>query len=316
MTMKSLFYSLLAFTAISFFFSCQGSKSAKGSDNTIPDRLENALLWEITGKGIKKPSYIFGTIHMISEKDFLLSEEAKKAIEKSDKMVMEIDMSKMMATSMKMLSMAPMKEGKKLADLISEEDYDLVKLYFTKEAESPELKVIPFSMIESWKPMLLQSFLYTDMIDGPVKAYEMELLTIGKKNDMDFDGLETIEDQINVFEKIPYKDQAKALVESVKQIKSGDDTGKNEFMKLVEAYKSEDIDGMIEMSGEQMDEMENGEEELVIKRNTKWIPKIIEMAKEQPTFFAVGAAHLGGPHGVIRLLMKEGYQLKPIKRAE
>jgi uncharacterized protein YbaP (TraB family) len=59
--------------------------------------------------------------------------------------------------------------------------------------------------------------------------------------------------------------------------------------------------------------MENGEAELLTNRNQKWIPKIKTFSKDKAVFYAVGAAHLGGPNGILRLLMKEGYTLKPVK---
>lgn len=279
--------------------------------NDIPEKLDNSLLWEISGKGIKK-SYIFGTIHLIAEKDYFLEEKTIQAIHKSKKMVMEIDMNKMMDNSLKMLSLAPMK-GKKLKDLISPEDYELIKKYFSEDSKNPEVKMLPFSMIENWKPMFLQSFLYQDMIEGPAKTYEMELLAIGSQRKMSFDGLETIEDQINVFEKIPYEDQAKVLLESIKNIQSGENEGKNEFKKLTDLYKSQNIEEMITQSGEDLfGDMKNAEEELLIKRNSNWIPKIKEFSKKKPVFYAVGAAHLGGPNGVLRLLMKEGFTVKAL----
>ncbi len=317
------FLNFLVFSLLAFLLMSWGNNNSVviiGQNNNIvevadsvPQRLENTLLWELSGKGIKKPSYIFGTIHMISAADFTLSEPTLKAIKKTKKMFFEIDMSQMIAISMKMMVMAPMRDGKKLSELLSEEDYELVKAYFTKETKSTEARAMPFSMVENWKPMLLQSFLYQDMIEGQVKAYEMELLTLGQAQKKNFGGLETIEDQISVFEKIPYIDQAKGLVELIKEIKAGGDAGKSQFQELIRLYRSEDIDGMVEMTGAQFDEMENAGDELLLKRNTKWIPKIIAAAKEQPCFFAVGAAHLGGPDGVIRLLMKEGYKLRPIK---
>jgi uncharacterized protein YbaP (TraB family) len=68
------------------------------------------------------------------------------------------------------------------------------------------------------------------------------------------------------------------------------------------------------MSSEEFFEsMENGEAELLTNRNKKWIPKIAAMSKQKSTFYAVGAAHLGGQNGVLRLLMKEGYKVKAIK---
>jgi uncharacterized protein YbaP (TraB family) len=295
------------------FFLSLVAASAQEKPNNLPDKLDNSLLWELSGKGIKK-SYIFGTIHMISEKDFFMDDRTMKAIKKCKKMVMEIDISQSLQMGIQLMALSGMKGGKTLADFVSAEDYQMVKTYFQKEAKSAEAKMLPFEMIEKWKPMLLQSFLYQDMIEGTMKSYEMELLSIGSERKMKFDGLETVEDQVNVFEKIPYADQAKALVELIKEIKKDANSGKAEFKKLLDLYLAQDIDGMVVMSGEELfSDLENGEAELLTNRNQKWIPKIKAMSKEKPTFYAVGAAHLGGPNGVIRLLMKEGYSLKPVK---
>jgi len=294
-----------------FLFCLLNCLSAQTADSNLT-KLEKSLLWEISGKGIKK-SYIFGTIHMIGEADYFLSESVLRSIKKSKKMVMEIDMSQSMQTAMKMLMLAPMKDGKKLSDLLNEEDYRLVKNFFTKETKNKESQMMPFDLTEKWKPMLLQSFLYSDMIEGAVKSYEMELLSIGLKRKMKFDGLETIEDQISIFDRIPYEDQAKELLEMIREIQEGKNSGKAEFRKLVSIYKAQDLDAMVEHSGEEMfKDMQNAEQELLINRNNKWIPKILNLSKDNSTFYAVGAAHLGGKYGILRLLSKEGIKVKAI----
>ena len=66
------------------FFLSLVAASAQEKPNNIPDKLDNSLLWELSGKGIKK-SYIFGTIHMISEKDFFMDDRTMKAIKKCKK---------------------------------------------------------------------------------------------------------------------------------------------------------------------------------------------------------------------------------------
>jgi len=294
-----------------FLFCLLNCLSAQTADSNLT-KLEKSLLWEISGKGIKK-SYIFGTIHMIGEADYFLSESVLRSIKKSKKMVMEIDMSQSMQTAMKMLMLAPMKDGKKLSDLLNEEDYRLVKNFFTKETKNKESQMMPFDLTEKWKPMLLQSFLYSDMIEGAVKSYEMELLSIGLKRKMNFDGLETIEDQISIFDRIPYEDQAKELLEMIREIQEGKNSGKAEFSKLVSIYKAQDLDAMVEHSGEEMfKDMQNAEQELLINRNNKWIPKILNLSKDNSIFYAVGAAHLGGKYGILRLLSKEGIKVKAI----
>ena len=53
---------------------------------------------------------------------------------------------------------------------------------------------------------------------------------------------------------------------------------------------------------------------LTYERNTNWVKVMPEIMKEAPTFFAVGAAHLCGDKGVLRLLEKEGYKIEGVKK--
>ncbi len=308
----SIFKKITAFLTIALLaVSFNNSEAQDNKTSSTPEegKLEKSLLWKVTGNGIK-PSYLFGTIHLIAEKDFFWDKNMEKAFKKSKKLVMEIDMSQTMAMAVQMMQLAPMQGDKSLADLLSEEDYDLVKKYFMEESKSPEAKMT-FGMAQSWQPMLLQSLLYTEMIDGPVKMYEMELTSKARKAEMAFDGLETVAEQMAVFNSIPYKEQAEALVEMIQNIKKGD-SGANEFAKMVEKYKEQDVDGMLTAMQGELDEMDN-QEVMLDGRNKKWIPKIGEMSKEMPVFYAVGAGHLGGENGVIRLLRKEGYKVTAVK---
>lgn len=300
---------LVAFLGLT---ACQNTQEL--NKKTTEDRLSKTLLWKITGEGISEPSYLFGTIHIIEKKHFLFSEAAEKAFEQTDKLVLELDMSNPMAMGMQMLSLAPMKDNTKLKDLVEEEEYLMIKNYFEKEADDPQIKMMPFQMIENWKPMFLQSFLYTDMIEGESVSYEIYLTGKAKEKEMEMAGLETIEDQIGIFETIPYKDQAELLIESINDIREnkGKEEAATELQKLVDMYKSEDPDGMADMTLGEMAKIEQAEDALLKDRNEKWIPKIINIAKEEPTFFAVGAAHLGGANGVIRLLRQAGYSVEPI----
>jgi uncharacterized protein YbaP (TraB family) len=52
---------------------------------------------------------------------------------------------------------------------------------------------------------------------------------------------------------------------------------------------------------------------LLTKRNTEWLPKIVEEIKRNPTFIAVGTAHLGGRDGLIILLRTKGFIVEAVK---
>jgi uncharacterized protein YbaP (TraB family) len=102
---------------------------------------------------------------------------------------------------------------------------------------------------------------------------------------------------------IPYKDQADILVESIKM----DNVAGTQFDSLVQLYISQDIGAMVASFDE--DELSAYDSLLLIDRNHNWIPLMVEQMKTRSCFFAVGAAHLGGPDGVIALLRKEGYRV-------
>lgn len=288
------------------FTSCKTSKVVV-SDKT----LDNALLWEITGPGISKPSYLYGTIHLIESKDYFLPKGTMTALDKVDKIVFEIDMKDMsdMSAMMRLMDKLFMKDNKTLKDLLSEKDYTYVGEYFKK-------KGLPLMMIEKMKPMFLTALTYGDMepggLDGgKMKSYEMELMEIAKSNNKETGGLETIDFQLSLFDEIPYEAQANMLLESIKSSEGGE-SGSNELNEMTKMYLKQDINSMANMISEEDKNTEGFEEKLLTKRNENWIPLIIEGAKKGSVFYAVGAGHLGGPKGVINLLRKEGIRVLPL----
>ena len=118
---------------------------------------EKSLLWEISGKDLTKPSYLYGTIHMIPKQDFFLTEETKKAIAASQKVTFEINM-KEMNNPMALIGVfmkAMMPNGTRLRDLLSADDYQLVKNRFDSIG-------MPITMLERVKPMFLSALTESD----------------------------------------------------------------------------------------------------------------------------------------------------------
>ena len=299
----------IALSVLLAFTSCKTSKKSTTEENPI---LENALLWEMTIDGVDEPSYVYGTIHMIGKEDYYLPQGTLSAIESSDKMVFEIDMASMsdMSSLMGIMGKIFMKGNKTLKDLLSEEDYKTVKAHFSDIG-------LPMMMLERIKPMFLSAFAYGDMDPssmqtGEIKSYEMEFYDMAKSRNMSSGGLETIDFQLSVFDSIPYEDQAQLLVETIKS----SDTENDEFKEMVDMYKAQDINTMGSMFKEEENGYSDYEDILLVKRNKAWIPQMISDAKTQPTFFAVGAGHLGGKFGVINLLKQEGVKMKPISNIQ
>lgn len=285
-----------------------GITGCKTSQKTYAP-LDKSLLWEITGPGIEKASYLYGTIHMIPSEDYFLPKGTLTAIESSQQMYFEIDMKDMSDVSalFGMMGKIFMKDGVTLKSLLNEEEYQLVENRFKDMG-------LPLFFLERVKPMFLSAFASGDMKpnsiqDGSIKSYEMEFYEISQDRDMPTGGLETIDFQVSVFDSIPYPEQAKMLVESLKTM--NDDNG--ELDKMIAMYKDQDIESMVNIMSAEGSDLAPYEELLLKGRNKNWIPQIIQQAKQKSTFFAVGAGHLAGSNGVIHLLRKEGYKVRPVK---
>ena len=300
---------ILSIIATGFLLpSCKTSKATTTSEK----QLEKSLLWEISGPGVKSPSYLFGTIHIIPSKDYFLPNGAMSALDASKKVVFEIDLKEMtdMSAMMGMMNKIMMKDNKSLKDLMSAADYKLVGDHFQKMG-------LPIFMLERLKPMFLTVFASGDMDpsgmqNGSMKSYEMELMELAKNAGKETGGLETIDFQLSLFDAIPYEAQAKMLVDAIKGLT--DTEGEGEFAKMTKMYISQDINAMIETISEEGSDVSGFEDKLLTERNKNWIPQIIEGAKTQSTFYAVGAGHLAGPNGVIQLLRKAGMKVTPVKK--
>ena len=271
------------------------------------DTLTKALLWQITGDSINT-SYLFGTIHLIPEEDYFLPVGTEEAFALADLIVFEIDMNEMtdIGAQMGLLMKAMMPDGQRLRDLISEEDYALVKAHFDEMG-------LPLVMLERIKPMFLSVFAsgdisMDDLSSGSSLSYEMEFFDLANAQEKEVGGLETMAFQISVFDSIPYEVQAEMLVES---IRSQDDSSE-QFQEMIDTYRSQDIEKLHAMLTSGEEDLGGYEDLLVTNRNKNWIGLMSPMMKEGSVFFAVGAGHLGGYNGVVRLLQRAGYEVTPI----
>lgn len=279
------------------------------TEATTSDDDRRSLLWKVTGNGLEMPSYIFGTIHMIGKDDYFFTDNMQKALDESEEVVFEIKMDDMMnlGSQMSMMGKIFMADGTTLKDLLAEEDYDLVKAHFKEMG-------LPLMFLERMKPMFLSVFASgdmspTSMTSGDIVSYEMEIMKQAKEAKKPMAGLETVDFQMGLFDSIPYDAQAKMLLESIKM----EDEGNDQFAEMVKLYKSQDIEAMQSITTEGEGGLGDFETLLLTQRNENWIPKMQEMMGEKKVFFAVGAGHLGGDKGVIRLLEEAGYTVEPIR---
>ncbi|HEY0067725.1 MAG TPA: TraB/GumN family protein, partial [Flavisolibacter sp.] len=196
----------------------------------------NTLLWRITGKNTTKPSYLFGTIHMICATDIQLSDSLKIAIHNADKVYLELDMDNMFEM-LGALGKMKMRNDTTLSDLLTKEEYQKVKEYFNKKGG-----LIPFSMLETYKPMLAASTLMEQNMDcDNMIVMEQLVMEEANKSNTEIKGLESVNFQMSIFDSIPYKLQAKQLLKYVEDEGKGESSGSKELEALTKAYRNQEL---------------------------------------------------------------------------
>ncbi|XWW44004.1 TraB/GumN family protein [Fibrella sp. USSR17] len=264
---------------------------------------DKALLYEVTGKNLTAPSYLYGTFHLVCPADLVITDAMKKAVTDTKQLYLEVDMDdpSLQATMMQGLMFT---NGKTIKDYVSPADYTLLDTYLQKNSG------MSLAALTAIKPIGLYSFLTVSALGCQPASYDMTLMQLASKDKKEVLGLETIQDQMAVFEKIPMEKQVAMLVEIARK----PDEAKQELADMLAAYKAQDLALMMkQMKDSKYDGLEDFEADLLEKRNQNWIPVIEKAATARPTFFAFGAGHLGGDKGVIALLRKQGYSVKAVR---
>lgn len=271
-----------------------------------PDKIAETpgLLYKITGKDLKKPSYLFGTIHIVCPNDMFSMEKLGGYLDQTDQLLMELDLDNA-AEMMAMGQGMQMADGKTLKDFLTAEQFakvdEMFKNYMGFSAENvKQIKPFISSVIISTSPKALGC---------TPDSYELSLVKAATEKKKSIEGLETVASQFAVFEKTPLEKQAKALYEMALNPQKSVD----EFKKLVETYKTQNAESLYILIDAQMKSEKDFQGVLLDDRNKDWIPKIEKAIGEKSSFIAVGGGHLGGKNGVVKLLRAKGYKVEAIK---
>jgi len=289
-----LFYSLSTL----LFVGCK----AQSGDQFMKQEDDNTLLWKISGNGLQKSSFLFGTFHLLCKDDIHFSDQLKKAVKMSDKIYMEMDMDDpSMLGGMLYMNM---KDNKKLEDLYTAEEYKRLQSYF-----SDTLKM-PIMLLQKAKPYFLVALLYPRMMNcGSPAGVEEELMKVAKEDNKEIKGLETIQFQASVFDSIPYEWQAKELLKNIDSFS----VYKAQFETMLDFYKKQELDSIKNLVSKSEFGSDKYDDILLNNRNKNWVKQLNTVMKNESVFVAVGAGHLVGDEGLISLLRKEGYKVEPLK---
>jgi len=263
-----------------------------------------SFLWKVHSG--QKVLYLAGSVHALGADSYPLSAAYESAFNSSGTLVEEINLAEaeQLAAAPLLLSKGLYTDGRTFESAVGKDTATLV-------ATRLKATGIPMEMIRTMKPWMVMLL---------ITAFEAQKAGLDAALGLDkyfFDkargaskpvlALETAESQIDRFDKMPETLQEQMLRSTLTEL----DSQQNSVAAMINAWKTGDAAALEKMSLSSFDGYRGAYSSLIVERNNNWVPQIEAcMAKPQPCFVVVGAAHLIGPDGLLTLLKKKGYQIE------
>ncbi|HET7118735.1 MAG TPA: TraB/GumN family protein [Hanamia sp.] len=262
-------------------------------------KYKNSLLYKISGNGLKKPSYLLGTMHIICAKDFYLHEKALRALDKCSIYYMEVDLGSAQQLQVMEQQASGVPDIYEGLSVSQKENLDhILQNQFGLSLD--EAKQLP--------PVTLINRMAISAINcDDIRMVEMELLKVAQAKGLQTAGLETALRQLSIAQKVF------TGKEILWQLKSAN-AYKELFAKMVKAYHSENLQELAMLVTDKRFMTKRAYNILVINRNKRWAKAIPSLIASQSAFIAVGAGHLPGEQGVLQFLNEQGYIVNPVYR--
>lgn len=272
------------------------------------------LLWEISGNGLSKPSYLFGTHHIapISVLDSVPG--FNNALTSADKVYGEMVMSVAQSPQSQQIMMgyAAAPQDTLLTSVLSPAQLDsldtMLKRYMGPMVSANQFAPLKPAMLNTLLALLQSQAAFPNF--NPAQQLDGEIQKRAAAAGKEIGAFETIDDQCKAMFGTSIISQANELMEMVRN----DDKSAATAIRLAKAYLSGDLDAMLAI----MEDPELGgdgewSERMLNKRNANWLRIMAGLLPTASVLIAVGAGHLPGDKGLINLLRNEGYTVKPVE---
>lgn len=283
--------------------------------NTSEKAEANSLLWKISGNGLEKPSYLFGTHHLIPLSFIDSVAGINEAFEATEQTVGELDMSKMNEMQMQIMTAAIMPPEYNYETLLNESDFQLL------DKTLKELIGFGLDQFGRMKPAMLSNLIsltlyqkYYPNLSGAI-SLDQHFQDEATKRSRPVKSLETPDDQIfALLGSQTIERQAEMLACMINH----PDMLKKQIDKLQTAYMDQDLRALNALYEEELPDdpcPTTPEEKDVLNknRNEKWLTILPAIMQERSSFIAVGSLHLVGEDGLIEGLKKLGYKVEAVK---
>lgn len=259
---------------------------------------KSSLLWSITPVKGGPVSYLFGTMHVRDLRVFRWLDTAQLHLAECDVFATEFDFSETDEAALTLALQLP--DGKTLDQFLKPGAWKNLDFYCRKKLG------VSADVMRNQHPMTVTTALTAAFLaDESAHSLDEALWHYARSLGKETTGVETFSDQLDTLHRIPFEQQLKGLTWLLKNYKRQ----KRRLKKMMEWYIEGNIAQLYKAAKKDAKGMRRV---LLYDRNTLMVRRFKEIARERPLFCAVGAGHLAGQKGMLRLLRKAGFKIKPI----
>lgn len=262
--------------------------------------IKNSLLWQITPVNDSPSSYLFGTMHVRDARAFGWLETALDYLADCAVFATEFDFSE--TDSLALAEVLRLPDGASLHQLLKPGTWKNLEHYALQRLG------VTAAHFDRQHPMIVSTTL-TALFMAEEAAYSLDetLWHAAQAAGKRCTGVETFGEQLQTLQKIPLEQHVKGLTWLLKNF----GRQRRRLHKMMDMYAHGDLQSLYQAAKK---DAKGLRKVLLYDRNQLMTKRFAEIARSESLFCAVGAGHLAGQRGMLRLLKKAGFQVRPVER--
>lgn len=257
------------------------------------------LLWQINQPDQSQYSYVFGTMHVRDNAAFQNLDFVSTKIKECEAFATEYHLDEGQTHLPDDFVYLP--NSKSLTDYIPPKKYEKLQKSILKSFQ------IDLDLFKRLQPLFINNLIGERLLSkDKEQALDSYLWDFAKSENKTLLGIETWQEQLATLEKLTLEYQTKGLIDIGKSTKKY----RRALNKSVQDYVNGDFQRLYQAAKKGAGDKRKA---LLYNRNIIMTDRIADFMQEHTIFAAIGAGHLGGGKGVLRLLKEKGLVVKPVK---
>jgi uncharacterized protein YbaP (TraB family) len=264
----------------------------------MPPNKNHTMLWSVCPPGQQASSYVFGTMHVKDQKAYTFYQMACLYIEQCQALALEFDLGSIdHEAQLRLMEQTP---AHSIESMLSPHKLKKVRQFFLRALQ---IDIYPLRKLS---PLLISNLINESLLqeDHPIALDEM-LWRYARQQEKKILGIETYEEQLQVLKEISPEVQAQSIVAMARRFRQH----RRHLLCLASLYAEGNLPQLHQSSKRSLSGMRY---QMLYHRNKVMADRIGHLIAEQTVFCAIGAGHLYGGKGVLRLLKQQGLKLVPV----